>query len=257
MLRCRIDVPLLSLAAMSSSRRAFTSGLKAVSPILVGVIPFGMIYGVVALDAGLTRVQTQAMSIIVFAGSSQFIMAQLFAEHTPALIIVITAALVNLRHGLYSASMSPYFKSLPGLARWVLAYFLTDEAYAVSIIHFRKGINRETRHWYYLGSGIGLWVTWQLSTAAGIFLGELIPPELPLDFFIALTFIALLVPALDDWASVIAASVAGVAGLLAFALPLGTSLIVASLIGIGAGLIAERWFTEKNLSQEEEVGQES
>jgi 4-azaleucine resistance transporter AzlC len=242
---------------MSARRKAFSSGLKAVSPILVGVIPFGMIYGVVALDAGLTRVQTQAMSIIVFAGSAQFIMAQLFAEHTSALIIVITAALVNMRHGLYSASVSPYFRSLPGFVRWVLAYFLTDEAYAVSIIHFRKGIDRETRLWYYLGSGIGLWATWQLSTAAGIFLGERIPPELPLDFFISLTFIALVVPALDDWPSVAAASAAGVAGILAFALPLGTGLIVASLFGIGAGLIAERWFNKKNLFQEEERGQES
>ena len=72
---------------MSSRQKAFFSGLKAVSPILVGVIPFGMIYGVVALDAGLTRIQTQAMSVIVFAGSAQFIMAQLFALNTPALVI--------------------------------------------------------------------------------------------------------------------------------------------------------------------------
>ncbi len=143
----------LSLSTMSTARSEFLAGIKAEMPILLGVVPFGMIYGVLALDAGLSPFQTQAMSFIVFAGSAQFIMAQLFALNTPALVIVVTAVLVNLRHGLYSASVAPYVNHLSSRWRQVLAYFLTDEAYAVTIIHYRqKEENPEQRrfkHWFF------------------------------------------------------------------------------------------------------------
>jgi predicted branched-subunit amino acid permease len=118
---------------MSSPRSEFLSGLKAELPIALSVIPFGMIYGVLALDAGLPDSATQAMSAIIFAGSSQFISTQLFSQSAPGLIIVISVGVVNLRHLLYSASIAPYVQRLPVLWKMLLAYLLTDEAYAVSI----------------------------------------------------------------------------------------------------------------------------
>jgi len=205
----------------------------------VGVVPFGLIYGVLALDAGLSAVQTQAMSFIVFAGSSQFIMAQLFSLNTPALVIVITAFLVNLRHALYSASVEPYVKLLPPRWRGTLAYFLTDEAYAVTINHYRQPGEQRSRHWFFLGSGFAMWFTWQVSTAAGILVGSFIPPNWPLEFFIPLTFIALVVPSLEDRPSAIAALTGGVVSVLAFGFPLRIGLIVAAFAGIAAGLLAE------------------
>jgi len=231
---------------MFSARSEFIAGIKAEMPILLGVVPFGMIYGVLALDAGLSPLQTQAMSFIVFAGSAQFIMAQLFALNTPALVIVITAFLVNLRHGLYSASVSPFVKHLPVRWRQVLAYFLTDEAYAVTIVHYRQkdesSEQRSYKHWFFLGSGLALWTTWQISTAVGILAGTLIPESWPLVFFIPLTFIALVVPNLEDWPSVLAALTGGVISIVAFDLPFRLGLIVASFAGIAAGMLFESFW---------------
>ena len=224
---------------MPAARSEFWSGVKAEMPILVGVIPFGLIYGILAQDAGLTPLQAQAMSVVVFAGSAQFIMAQLFAIDTPALVIVITAFLVNLRHALYSASLSPYVNYLSQRWKYGLAYFLTDEAYAVTINHYREPGELEFKHWYFLGSGLALWSTWQISTAAGILVGSVIPAALPLDFFIALTFIALVVPNLEDRAGVAAALTAGIISVIAFGLPFRLGLVLAALVGIMAGMLVE------------------
>jgi 4-azaleucine resistance transporter AzlC len=224
---------------MLSARSEFFSGVNDVLPILLGVIAFGLIYGVLAIDAGLSAGQTQAMSFIVFAGSSQFVMAQLFGFGTPALVIVSTALMLNLRHVLYSASVAPYLKALRPRWRWVLAYLLTDEAYAVTITHYHQDSHRKYKHWFFLGSGLTLWSTWQISTAAGIWLGAEIPANWSLDFTVALTFIALVVPALEDWAGIAAALTAGVAAILLFQLPLNLGLIVASIIGILTGILVE------------------
>jgi len=220
----------------------FLSGVVDELPILVGVIPFGFIYGVIAIGAGLTPVTAQAMSVIVFAGSAQMLMAQLYGVGTPALVIVLAAAIVNLRHLLYSASVAPYMRTLKGPWKWLLAYLLTDEAYAVTIIHYhrpRTASSPDYRHFFLLGSGLALWSTWQLSTAAGIILGTQVPASWSLEFTLTLTFIGLVVPSLKDHAGIAAAAVAGASALLAFALPLKLGLVIASLAGIIAGLVVE------------------
>ncbi len=154
---------------MSSARAAFFAGIRAELPILLGVIPFGLIYGITALAAGLTPLMARAMSAIVFAGSAQFVIAQLVGVGTPALVIVATAFVINLRHVLYSASIAPSLQHLP--TRWQawLAYLLTDEAYVVTITHFQRYPDAPHKQWYLFGSGIALWSTWQGSTAIGIF----------------------------------------------------------------------------------------
>jgi 4-azaleucine resistance transporter AzlC len=237
---------------MAAARSEFYSGVKAELPILVGVVPFGLIYGILARDAGLTALQTQAMSAVVFAGSAQFIMAQLFAIDTPALVIIITAFLVNLRHALYSASLSPYVKQLSQRWKYGLAYLLTDEAYAVTIIHYRESSEIKHKHFYFLGSGLALWTTWQISTAAGILVGSVIPAALPLDFFIALTLIALVVPNLEDKAGLVSALVAGTISVIAFQLPFRLGLVMAALVGIAVGmLVEEKWPAAGSADQEQ------
>mgnify|MGYP000848382831 CR=1 FL=1 len=229
----------------SLSRRApaplmeFLGGIRAEMPILLGVIPFGMIVGLLAMEAGLTPAAAQAMSFIVFAGSAQFISTQLFATGAPGLVIVFTIAIVNLRHALYSASVSPYTRRLSHLWKWILAYLLTDEAYAVTITHYQQEGDASEKHWFFLGSGLALWTTWQLSTAVGIFLGAQIPASWSLDFAGTLTFIALLFPTLKDRASVGAALAGGLAAILAYGLPLRLGLVAASLVGIAVGVLIE------------------
>ena len=227
----------------STPTAEFLSGVRGELPILVGVIPFGMIYGVIAIGAGLPPVTAQAMSLIVFAGSAQMLMAQLYGLGAPALVMLLAAVIVNLRHVLYSASMAPYLRKLSGPWKWLLAYLLTDEAYAVTIIHYHKPQPASTsdyRHFFLLGSGLALWSTWQLSTAAGILLGTQVPASWGLEFTLTLTFIGLVVPSIKDRAGAVAAIAAGVAALLTFTLPLNLSLVIGAVAGIVAGLIVER-----------------
>ena len=229
-----------AIPSLNTPRREFLSGVKSELPLMIGVIPFGMIYGILAIAAGLPPSVAQAMSFIIFAGSSQFVSAQLFGLGVPAILNVFTVWVINLRHALYSASVASYLQKLPTRWRLALAYLLTDEAYAITIIHYQQEGDKQYRHWFFLGAGLTLWTTWQLSTAMGIFLGATVPASWSLDFTLALIFIALVVPSLKDRASLGAALSAGVAAIILFSLPLKTGLLVASLIGIVVGMLVER-----------------
>jgi len=224
---------------MHEARNTFWAGVRSEIPLLVGVFPFGMIYGALALDAGLSRAASQAMSSIVFAGSAQFVTAQLVRDAAPALVILLTIAVVNLRHMLYSASLAPYLKGLSLRWKIALSYLLTDEAYAPTVLEYERTGVKPTSHWFLLGAGLGLWTTWQVSTALGIFLGTAIPAEWPLDFALPLTFIAMVVPNLRNSPMIAAALSAGLVALLAYALPFKLGLIVAAIVGIIVGTILE------------------
>ncbi|MFL7870816.1 MAG: AzlC family ABC transporter permease [Anaerolineales bacterium] len=220
---------------MSNRQKSFWAGVRAELPLLIGVAPFGMIYGVLALNAGLEPVPAQMMSSIVFAGSAQFITAQLLREAVPGLVIVLTIAVVNLRHVLYSASVAPYVRSLPMRWKLLLSYLLTDEAYAVTILHYEQEGAHPVGHWFFLGTGVALWTCWQLCTAAGILLGATLPESWPLDFALPVTFIALVIPALKDRPALAAAVTAGIVALLAYRLPYKLGLMLAGLLGILIG----------------------
>ena len=230
---------MIEFAAMDDAKRNFLEGVKAEFPLLVGVFPFGMIYGALALNAGLTAFASQMMSSIVFAGSAQFITAQLAKDAAPGLVIVVTIAVVNLRHMLYSASLAPYLKHLSTKWKVLLSYLLTDEAYAPSIIKYEEQGIKPFSHWFLLGAGFSLWFTWQVSTALGVFLGAEIPEELPLDFALPLTFIAMVVPVLKKMPMVAAALSAGLTALLAYQLPFKLGLILAAFVGIVVGTLLE------------------
>jgi 4-azaleucine resistance transporter AzlC len=230
-----------TLITQQQSRwRLFLSGVKGILPLLVGVFPFGMIYGVLARQSGIPIPAAQSMSFIVFAGSSQFVAAQLLQQAIPGVIIVFTIFIVNLRHALYSASIAEFIRHLNPFWKAGLAYLLTDEAYAVAITHYNEEPAAKNQHYYFLGAGLGLWTCWQTSTAVGIFLGAVVPPAWQLDFALPLTFIALMVPALKDRAGTAAALTGGVAALIAFSLPYKLGIIVAALAGITAGLLLEK-----------------
>src|SRR6266511_6015448 len=203
---------------MSKQMEQFWAGVRAEIPLLIGGFPEGMIYGALALNAGLSTAAAQMMSSIVFAGSAQFITAQLVHEATPGLVIVLTIAVVNLRHILYSASLAPYLASLPTRWKVLLSYLLTDEAYAPSIIHYEKEGVTPFSHWFLLGAEFTLWFTWQVSTALGIILGTAIPDSWSLEFALPLTFIAMMVPILKNSAAIAAALSAGLVALVALSL---------------------------------------
>jgi 4-azaleucine resistance transporter AzlC len=223
----------------STPKKEFWNGARDELPILLGVIPFGLIFGALAINAHLSIVAAQAMSSVIFAGSAQFIAAQMIGTGASAVVIVLVVFVVNLRHALYSASLAPHVKHLKLSWKMLLAYLMTDEAYVVTITHYIQDSDSTHKHWYFFGAGLTLWSCWQTSTALGIFIGARMPANWPLSFALPLTFIALVVPALKDRASVAAAVVAGLVGLMTINFPYKTGLLLAALIGILTGLWIE------------------
>lgn len=218
--------------------REFVNGIRDQVPILLGVAPFGLIFGALAIASGVPPLEAQGFSLFVFAGSAQFIAVELISNGVQPLVIVLTILVINLRHLLYSANLAPHVQRLPSRWKLTLAWLLTDEAFAVSTIRYRQNSSPHT-HWYMLGTGLTLWGTWQLSTVIGITLGARMPESWSLDFTLPLVFITLLIPTLTNravWASSIAAGIISVA--LA-RLPYKLGLLLAAILGIITGLIVE------------------
>jgi 4-azaleucine resistance transporter AzlC len=229
-------------AAGYTRRREFLAGMKATIPLIVGAIPFGIIFGAVAVNAGISSWGAAAMSAFVFAGSAQFVAAGLVASGAGLLIIIVTTFVVNLRHSLYAVTLAPFMHYLP--QRWllVLGFTLTDETFLVVIDRYRQNDASPYKHWYHLGSALFMYTNWQLCTWIGIFAGQALPNPASwgLDFALVVTFIGMLMPGLSSRPAVACAVAAGAASILCASLPNRLGLIVAALVGVAAGLTAER-----------------
>lgn len=213
----------------------FWQGVRDESPLLIGVIPFGAIYGLLALSAGLSPAEAQSMSAIVFAGASQFVLVQMLQSAVSPFLLVFTVFIINLRHALYSAAVAPYLRGLSLRWKVLLSYLLTDEAFVVGMAGYQQRGDTPAGHWYLLGAGLALWSSWQLSTAAGIFLGAQIPASWGLDFTLPLTFIAMAVPSIRDRSTLAAALAASLSALALHSLPYGLGTLLSILVGVGAG----------------------
>lgn len=224
---------------MKRQHAELLTGSKDMLPILLGTLPFGLIYGVSTHGGALSAPEAQAMSFIVFAGASQFIMVQLLNAGVSMGIIILTTTILNLRHALYSASLAPYLKELRLGWKMLLAYLLTDEVYAIAITHYQQKKNHMYSHWYFLGAGLALWSTWQISSAIGILLGANVPASWSLDFALPLTFIALVVPTLKKKADIIAAGTAGLLAILVAHFPFNSGLLIATFFGIATAVVVD------------------
>lgn len=223
-----------------NARADLLAGAVAAAPLLVGIVPFGLVTGVAGVNAGIPPGQVVAMSVVVFAGAAQLATIDLVGRTAPVAVVVLTAVVINLRMSMYSASIAPYFRRFSTPTRWLGAYVLTDQAYALSLAEYGRTTPAERdRWWFYLGVAASLWLTWQVATVAGVVLGSSIPAGLSLEFAVPLTFMALLFPVLDDRATEVAAVVAGGVGVAATVLPFDLGLVAASLVGILAGVLVE------------------
>jgi 4-azaleucine resistance transporter AzlC len=223
-------------------RVEFWHGVKATLPMVVGAIPFGIIFGAVAVNSGLSAWATAAMSAFVFAGSSQFVAAGLVAGGAGIAIIVLTTFVVNLRHSLYAATLAPHVRHLP--QRWLLplGFTLTDETFVVVAEHYARPGDAANRHWFYLGSSVIMYLNWQICTWIGIVAGQSLPNPAGwgLDFALVVTFIGMLMPGLRTRPIVACSVAAGAVALLAAGLPNQLGLIIAALAGVAAGVLTER-----------------
>ncbi|WP_435360331.1 AzlC family ABC transporter permease [Haloarchaeobius sp. DFWS5] len=223
-----------------SARADVLAGVRATAPILLGIVPFGLIAGVSAVEAGLDPLHAVGMSVFIFAGASQLAAIGLLGDNAPLAFVVLTVVVINLRVTMYSASIAPYFQRFTARWKWLCAYVLTDQAYAISLTEFQETTPEErSRKWYFLGSGFTLWAVWQVSTILGVVVGASVPAGLSLEFAVPLTFMALLFPALKDRGTWTAGVVAGAVAIPAAALPFDLGLVTAAVVGIVAGLAFE------------------
>lgn len=227
--------------------RDFITGARDSLPILLGVVPFALICSVAAVSVGLTPFEAMGMSFIVFAGASQLAVLQLMGEGAFWLVMVLTAWIINLRFTMYSASLAPYLQDEPLYRKAPFAFILSDQAFGVTMSHFANKIPANPA-WYYYGAAAVIWLTWNASAIAGALLGTLVPESWGLDFAFPLSFMALMFAALKDRPAVLAALVGGTSAILAKGLPYNLGLVLAALLGISAGLLAE------NISEKKKSG---
>lgn len=235
----------MTIAVPKPTRRdEFLGGMKATIPLVIGAIPFGIIFGALAITSGVSIFGTMSLSAFVFAGSSQFIAVGLVAAGTETIWIIVTTFVVNARHMLYSASLAPYVKRLPHKWLLPLGFLLTDEAFIIAITRYQHPDNSPYKHWYFLGSALFMYVMWQISTLIGIVAGSSIPDpsRLGLDFAMYVTFLGILIPTIKTRPILVAVLVSSATALLTYPLPNQLYLIVSAIAGVIAGLIAEtRW----------------
>ncbi|MDW7671106.1 MAG: AzlC family ABC transporter permease [Bacillota bacterium] len=236
---------------MKKNRDSMLQGAKMIMPILLGVIPFAMITGITAVNTGMSPRVALFMSVFIFAGASQLAAMQLIYLGAPALVIIYTSLIINFRFMIYSLSIAPYFKNESALWKALLSYMMTDQSYALSLVHFMNHPD-ENPKWFFLGASLNLWLVWQAATIAGLILGSLIPSQLGLDFAIPLTFTAVLFKSIDDFAVVAAVLFSAFVAVAAAQMPLNSSLILAAIAGIAAGSMTENILSRRKEASDHE-----
>lgn len=206
-------------------------------PMMVGVIPFGIVFGASARAGGWTAIQTQSMSMILFAGASQLVVLGLVAAAAAPVMIVLTVAILNLRHLLYSMSLARTLRGSEPPPRWLLAFTVTDESFAMTI---RESLSGRATPAFLWGSSLVLYFSWALATMVGILIGDRIPDPTTygLDLIFPLTFLALLVSVANtrkEW--IVAALTAVLAVALSRVVDGGTALFISILAGAAIGAL--------------------
>jgi len=221
--------------------REFWAGAKDTFPLVVGAIPFAIIFGALASPSGLSAGGAMAMSIFVFAGASQIVALNLMLTQASPALIILSTFVVNLRHTLYAATLGPQMKHLP--QRWLLplGFWLTDETFVVVIARYNAPDSSPYKHWYHLGSALSMYVNWNIFTLLGILAGQRLqnPQSWGLDFAMVVTFLGMLVPFIRSRPVLIAVLAAGVVATLTYSIPNKLGLILAALAGVAAGVYAE------------------
>jgi predicted branched-subunit amino acid permease len=224
-----------SLPGVTPTRRAVADA----SPIVLGYLPFGLILGTTIARSPIDDVVGWASSPLMFAGASQLAAIELIDSGAAALVVVATALVINLRHVMYSGGLAPWFRDAPLAFQLAAPYLLADPVYTMSAVRFPELPDPRSRRRYYVVFGLILFVGWSTMTAGGILVGAALPDGLGLELAVPLTFLALLVPAVVDRPTLLAALVGGGVALVADGLPLHLGLLVGALAGITAGVVAD------------------
>ena len=222
---------------MIGKYKIFLKGSCDVLPLMIPVIPFGIIFGAIGIELGFGPYITYATSIVVFSGASQIVILQLLSAGASSIVTIASSSVISSRHLLYGAVFSEYLNKLSLNWKIALSYLLTDQAFAVSNEYFKKNNGNQFKHYHLLGSGLTLWIIWQITTIIGIILGSIVPDELGLTFAIPLTFLALLVNYLRKLDHIIIIIVSGVSSIIFFNAPFKSYIILSSIIALFVSII--------------------
>jgi 4-azaleucine resistance transporter AzlC len=230
-------------APLPTRRSECFAGLRAILPLLIGSIPFAIIFGAVAVTGGLSPGAAAAMSAFVFAGSAQFVAAGMVTAGAGVGLIILTTLIVNLRHMLYAITLAPYMRRLSQAWLLPLGFTLTDEAFMVTIRRYQTPDDSPYKHWFFAAAAAALYVNWQMWTYVGIWAGQEIPnpQRWGLDFAFPVTFLGMLLPQLTNASFAACALSAAVTALLLRGLPNQLGLIVAALVGVTCGMAVEQF----------------
>lgn len=217
----------------TSNKQQLIKGIVAVLPLCIAVLPWGILAGSYAIEAGLSVVEAQAMSAILFAGSAQLVAVGMFKAGVGLSTLLLTTFFITSRHFLYSVSLRDRISPLSFRWRFILGFWLTDELFALCVNQPKAQFNK----WYALGAGGAFYVIWNMATLAGILTGQIMPSlnDIGLDFAVAATFIALVVPEIKTRPILASVTVSLITSVTATAYQVDGALIIGSLLGMLTG----------------------
>jgi len=221
---------------------AFRAGAWATLPLQLATVPVGVIFGVIAVEAGLDLAQVIGFAAIVMAGASSLVALELLSEQAPALVVVGLSALVNLRMAMYSAALVPHWQGAGARARLLAGYVLNDQSFAVAIRAYEEGRTPTLpeRLGLFFGSGACCIPIWTAATIVGALAGQAIPASWGVEIAVPMLFLALPAVMIRTPAHMIACAVAMAVAVAAAGLPNGLGVIPAAAAGIAAGMAARR-----------------
>lgn len=215
-------------------------------PATLGNLVWGIITGVAMVKAKMTVVEAIGMTILVFAGSAQLAVLPLLLLDAPLGIILLTAAIVNLRFVIYAATLAPHFAALSRFRRLVLGYFGGDISFVVFMQRVTLEPERPYPQAFYLGCALGPWFIWELGSMIGIALGAGIPPDWGLEFGGTLALLALTIPLIQSWPSAIGVVAAATSSIAWVHWPYRVGLVCAVLTGIAFAMATESIQARRN-----------
>ena len=232
---------------MSESKSAYWSGFRDCSPFILVVAPFGLLFGVVATEAGLDLLETMTMTFLVIAGAAQFTALALLEDQAPTIVVIIAALAVNLRMAMYSAALIPHLGKSSLSTRAIASYFMVDQTFAVSIKKYEQhptwSISKKTA--YFFGCASSIVPFWYSFTLVGALVGHSIPKEYSLDFAIPICFISIIAPMMRSLPHLAAALVSILLAILLAWMPYNLWLLAAAIVAMMVGAQTEQWITRR------------
>jgi 4-azaleucine resistance transporter AzlC len=221
-------------------RVALLKGATDILPLSLAVLPWGVLFGSLAIQRGFSWFEAQLFSAIIFGGAVQIVTVELMAENTPLLVVLFSAFVISSRHFLYGLALRERLSNQSAVWRVGLGFLLTDELFSLS--GTKKAYQTQFRLYCALGAGGSFYIAWNIWTALGIFAGTWLPDltQLGLDFAIAATFIALVVPEIKSKSILICVMISALSSICLSIYGQELALITAAIIGMVSGFWAQK-----------------